>query len=313
MPELVELHDSASGTLATIDVTQGFNCFRLAARQGDKLVEVLYAHPDFAAGGQRPSGSGIPILFPYPGRLPGMTFSWQGRDYPQEAGDPHGNAIHGFVLRRAWRVLEQSATRVVGEFHAWRDDPSLRERWPADFRIRAEYELKSTALALRYTIDNPDSVPLPCGFGIHPYFRVPLGGTQAADCVVRLPVSSRWELAGMLPTGNRIELADAAAYQNGQTFGGLTLDDVFSGIPFRGDSAQASIADPDSGRTMSLTFDNEFRECVVYTPPHREAICIEPLTCAPAAAWLGEQGIDAGWRVLAPGESFTAAVEIRLD
>jgi aldose 1-epimerase len=313
MPQLVELHDSASGAMATIDVAQGFNCFRLALAQEGKLIEVLYAHPDFAAGGQRPSGSGIPILFPYPGRLPGMTFSWQGRDYPQEAGDPHGNAIHGFVLRRAWRVLEQSATRVVGEFHAWRDDPSLRERWPADFRIRAEYQLESSSLTLRYTIDNPDAQPLPCGFGIHPYFRVPLGGAQAAECIVRLPVSSRWELAGMLPTGNQIALDDAGAYQSGQAFGGLKLDDVLSGVQFRGETATASIADPGSGKNMSLAFDQQFRECVVYTPPHREAICIEPLTCAPAAAWLGQQGIDAGWRVLAPGESFTAACEIRLD
>jgi aldose 1-epimerase len=313
MPELIELHDSASGALATIDVSQGFNCFRLAMPHEDGLVDVLYSHPDFAAGGQRPSGSGIPILFPYPGRLPGMTFSWQGRDYPQEAGDPRGNAIHGFVLRRAWRVLELSESRVVGEFHAWRDDPTLRERWPADFRMRAEYHLSGSALTLRYTIDNPDSQPLPCGFGIHPYFRVPLGGAEADDCVVKLPVSSRWELASMLPTGNRLDLPNAAAFQAGQSFGGLKLDDVFSGIPFLGDNAQASIADPDSERTMSLAFDQQFRECVVYTPPHREAICIEPLTCAPAAAWLGERGIDAGWRELSPGESFTAAIEIRLD
>ena len=91
------------------------------------------------------------------------------------------------------------------------------------------------------------------------------------------------------------------------------FDDVLSGLQFRGESSTASIADPDSGRMMSLRFDRQFRECVVYTPPHREAICIEPLTCAPAAAWLGERGIDAGWRVLAPGESFTAVVAIHLN
>ena len=117
----------------------------------------------------------------------------------------------------------------------------------------------------------------------------------------------------MLPTGNQAALADSAAFQDGQAFAGLTLDDVLGGLQFRGESSTASIADPESGRTMSLQFDRQFRECVVYTPPHREAICIEPLTCAPAAAWLGERGIDAGWRVLAPGESFTAVVAIHLD
>lgn len=313
MPQLIELHDSASRASAAIDPAQGFNCFRLALSREGELVEMLYAHPEFAGGQQRPSGSGIPILFPYPGRLPGMTFSWRGRDYPQEAGDPHGNAIHGFVLRRPWRVLEQSDARVVGEFHAWRDDPTLRERWPADFRIRADYQLAAASLTCQYTIDNPDSQPLPCGFGIHPYFRVPLGGARADDCLVKLPVSSRWELAEMLPTGHQAPLADAAAFQAGQVFGGLKLDDVFGSLQFQGETSTAAIADPASGRTMSLVFDRPFRECVVYTPPHREAICIEPLTCAPAAAWLGERGIDAGWRVLEPGASFTAAVEIRLD
>ena len=70
-------------------------------------------------------------------------------------------------------------------------------------------------------MENPCDVPLPCGFGTHPYFRVPLGGVKADDCVVRLPVSARWELKDMLPTGQRVELADAAEFQAGQRFGDL--------------------------------------------------------------------------------------------
>jgi aldose 1-epimerase len=54
----------------------------------------------------------------------------------------------------------------------------------------------------------------------------------------------------------------------------------------------------------------DFRECVVYTPPHREAICIEPLTCAAGAAALAQRGIDAGWRVLPPAEKFATWTEI---
>ena len=63
---------------------------------------------------------------------------------------------------------------------------------------------------------------------------------------------------------------------------------------------------------MPASFDRAFRECVVYTPPHREAICIEPYTCVAGAFSLAEPGIDAGIRIVPPGGSFHARVEIEL-
>jgi aldose 1-epimerase len=61
---------------------------------------------------------------------------------------------------------------------------------------------------------------------------------------------------------------------------------------------------------MTQRFDGVFRECVVYTPPHREAICIEPYTCVPGALELDRRGIAAGLRMVPPGDSFRAVVEI---
>src|SRR5262245_47295730 len=135
-PEIVTLRDPAAGSSAEILVSQGFNCFRLTAVVGQP-VEVLYAPEDFAKGLSRPSSGGIPILFPFPGRIPGTIFRWEGQEYPLETGDAFGNAIHGFVHTRPWRVIERNESGVVGQFHASQDDPSLARRWPADFRITA--------------------------------------------------------------------------------------------------------------------------------------------------------------------------------
>jgi aldose 1-epimerase len=310
-PHTVTIRDAKSGTSAEILVSQGFNCFRFTAAPAGQPVEVLYAPADFATGQSRPSRGGIPLLFPFPGRIPGTTFTWEGKQYALEPGDAFGNAIHGFAMWRPWRVTEQEGHRVVGQFHAWRDDPSLKARWPADFRLTATYTLAGNTLLAEYLIENPCDIPLPCGFGTHPYFRVPLGGPKADDCLVRLPVSAHWELKDMLPTGRRLDLPNATAFQAGQRFADLQLDDALSGLQFANNGwCASSIHDPASGRTMTQRFDDPFRECVVYTPPHREAICIEPLTCVPACFELTARGIDAGLRIIPPGGSFTARVEI---
>src|SRR5262245_52711041 len=176
--EIVKLQDAAAGTSGEILVSQGFNCFRFTANVGGRPVEVIYAPPDFAEGTGRPSRGGIPLLFPFPGRIGGTLFRWEGREYRLEPGDAFGNSIHGFAQSRPWRIVECEVSKAVGQFHAWRDDPSLKNRWPADFRITATYRLVGNLLAAEFQIENPCDEPLPCGFGTHPYFHVPLGGAS---------------------------------------------------------------------------------------------------------------------------------------
>jgi len=139
--ERVTLHDPQSSATALVAPGIGFNCYDFTVVRHDRPIRILWTAYDFEAGTANPMGSGIPILFPFPGRIQGTTLSWNGRPYQLPEGDGRGNAIHGFVLNRPWRVVEQTACRVVGEFHASRDDASLLEAWPADFRIRVTYEL----------------------------------------------------------------------------------------------------------------------------------------------------------------------------
>ena len=49
---------------------------------------------------------------------------------------------------------------------------------------------------------------------------------------------------------------------------------------------------------------------MIFTPPHRQAFCVEPYTCVTDAVNLQQRGIDAGWRVLAPGEKWAGVVEL---
>jgi aldose 1-epimerase len=310
--ETITITDPQSGSQAKILPGFGFNCFSYRAAHDGGETELIWSEPGFERGDKRASGSGIPLLFPYPGRIRGKTLQWERREYSLEGDDGRGNAIHGFVLARPWRVLQQTDAEVTAAFQAAVDDPKLLDCWPADFRITVTYRFEHGGLSSAFTIENPGDQPLPFGFGTHPYFCVPLGGASADACRVVLPASSRWELAEMLPTGRQHPLDQIEKYHAGLAFGEMAFDDVFCDLQFQDDRCTFQVIDAESRRQLDVEFDRSFRECVVYNPPHRQAVCIEPYTCVPNAVELKEQGIDSGLRVLAPGQSVPMQITIKL-
>jgi aldose 1-epimerase len=315
----ITLVDPATGSIARILPEIGFNCYSYAPIVDGETVEVLWTAPDFetsrpaGAGTPRPMASGIPILFPYAGRLRGTTLRFADRTIPLVIDPRLGFAIHGFVCNRPWRILSQSASSVTGEFHAARDDPSLLDLWPADFRIRASYEVHHIGLRLSITIDNPGDRPLPFGLGTHGYFQLPLGAFGKRDeCQLILPAQSFWELEGMLPTGRKLSAVGPRAIAGGMPFGESQLDDVFTDLTSRDGRVVCRLLDGVNQRRLSIIFGEAFSHCVVFNPPHREAICIEPYTCVPDAYTLAERGIETGVRILAPRELFQVELELRL-
>jgi aldose 1-epimerase len=312
--ETVTLHDPQAGTSAEVLAGFGFNCYRFQARVDNEPVEVLWSPPGFESGTLRPSQGGIPLLFPFPGRLRGNELKFGGQTYDVgELFDHWGNAIHGYVASRSWQVLEQSPARVVGEFHAGSAAPGLVKKWPADFRITVTYELIGNRLTSELRIANPGDKPLPFGLGTHPYFRLPLGAAgQAADCRITVPVGMHWPNHEMLPTGEQKPVTDRPHLAEGMAFSDSAFDDVYSDLGTSGGIARATIHDPAVHRTLTIAFDAAFKACVVFNPPHREAICIEPYSCIPDAFHLAERGIDAGLRILPPGESLSFRIEIAL-
>ena len=308
--QIIEIRDASSGSFAKIAPELGFNCFAFTAHVDGHPVEVLWAADDFTAGTARPSGSGIPLLFPFPGRLQGTRLTWKGREYNLPEGDGRGNAIHGFLLHRAWRVTQQTDSQVTAEFHASQDDPSLLDQWPTDFKATATYQVSEATLTGVYRFENPSDRPLPFGFGTHPYFRVPVGGGSADACEIVVPYTFEWEFQNQLANGNQFPREGDP--NQAFPFGSTQLDNGYGGLRYENGICTTSIHDPESGRTIVQQFDDQFTSAVLYNPGHREAFCIEPYTCIPDAFQLQAQGKDGGLRILAPGESFETTIRIRV-
>jgi aldose 1-epimerase len=318
------LEESSGAIRAEIWPALGFNCYRWNVASDGQALELLYSDPQFFETA-KPTRSGIPILFPFPGRIRDGCFRWAGKSYQLPINDSKGNnAIHGFACRKPWRATAQGADHeaawLTGEFWGSKDAPETLAVWPGDYRIRITYRLSARALRMEAAADNPGRTPLPFGLGYHPYFRVPMASGMSADhFFVEARASNYWEVENLLPDGKRPPVDGLRDLRRPRQFSELNLDDLLTGlepaiIPGTGGLYLRGCLQQNPGfRALGILTDASFRELVVFTPPHRQAVCIEPYTSTGDAINLHERGIDAGLLVLEPGATWNGVVELRLD
>jgi aldose 1-epimerase len=300
------LEDRETRSRAEVCPHLGFNCFRWSANGR----ELLYADAQFLQGSP-PTRSGIPILFPFPNRIRAGRFTWEGRTYQLPLNDPaQKNAIHGFAVRRPWRLVgrgvDRSSAWIQGEFHGSMDAPDCTPLWPTDYRIRVTHRLTLASLRTEAVVDNPGRGILPFGLGYHHYFAADEGSQ------VQAPAQSYWELQETLPTGERLAIDDPRDLNRPAPLCGRTFDDVLTTLPgsVSGSLCFRGVAHGQAGRVEMWT-SIRFRELVVFTPPHRRAVCLEPYTCVTDAINLQQTGIDAGLLLLQPGQEWAGIVELR--
>ncbi|MDA1014018.1 MAG: aldose 1-epimerase [Planctomycetota bacterium] len=305
-----------SNTHATIAASIGFNCFDFRTHVDGRAVNVIEGDLGILQSGGV-SLRGIPILCPFPNRIREGRYSWAGATYelgPDDVTyDGTGNAIHGFCHDRPWRVVERGGHFVTGEFQLSVDAPRRAALWPSDFSIRMRYEVGDAKLWAIATVTNMGRQPMPFGLGFHPYFQLPLGAdSKATRCTVQVPVRQQWDLNDCLPSGSKSEISDELPLSDGVYYGQAKLDHLFTGVESAGGAIETSIIDEPAGLQLTHRFDSTFPHVVIYTPPGRESVCIEPYTCISDAINLHEAVPDSGLLVLEPAESFTGRFEIRI-
>ena len=307
------LHDDTSGSSAAVLPSYGFNLFDLRLPVAGQVLRVITAAPDWADNPGHAGRNGIPVLFPYPNRVRDGKYRFNGKDYTLPV-TLTPNAIHGFALDAAWDVVEHKATdteaTITGRYQISKNTPAMIDHWPADAVLEIRYGLAGRRLSMTITVTNPTDLDLPYGFGIHPYFRLPFkpGGDLTRTKVV-LPASQYWVLEKVLPTGETRPVDQPLDFRQGQAMKGLALDDVLTGLAFQGDRCVCRMVDQALGAELRLSFDRNFRELVVYTPPgDGDIISLEPYTQTTDAINLEPKGIDAGLRVLKHGQYQTLTI-----
>jgi len=317
---IVVLEDPKTGDRAEVWPALGFNCLTWQTRHEGQPVDLLYVDPQLFDNG-RPTRSGIPVLFPFPNRIRDGKFTWEGKTYQLPLNDAvQRNAIHGFVCRKPWRLVERGATNdsayVTAEFQGSREDPDSRSLWPADYVLRLTYELSARRLVIRAEVRNPDKVVLPFGLGYHPYFRVPLVSGNTEPTRITVPAAQSWELQESLPTGRILPVAGGNELRSPRKYEELQLDELLTGIEARSGGPEGLVYNGSVQQgpvELQVWSAPEFAHLVVFTPPHRQAFCIEPYTCINDAVNLQGRGLPDGLLTLEPGATWQSTVQLQVS
>jgi aldose 1-epimerase len=245
-------------------------------------------------------------LVPFSNRVSRGSFRFAGQTVLLPTNADHSpHPIHGVGWQSCWNVVATSASQasLVLDYCPQETSPA----WPFAFRAEQTVRLFAQGMELELAIENRDQRMQPVGLGWHPYFPRGAGmrltaavvGMWQADAE-RLPLRQAL-LQDPLPTG--VEVAK------------LDYDHCFFGF-----SGTARIEWPERGLAVTLRADPALAHLVLYTPPDRPFIAVEPVSHMNDAfnrsdLWRdhGDRpGFDpfTGLRVLSPGERFACRIQL---
>lgn len=266
---MVELE--AGGARAMVDAARGGRLASLSVNGRD----LLRAAPNADDVSVR---WGCFLMAPWPGRLAGGRFSWNGREV--RVARTHGrNAIHGLGWSRSWRVSGRSTTVAALDLDLG------AAGWPFDGAVRQRFVLGPGSLRLEAEVVAGDAMPAALGW--HPWF-LRRGGVR-----VRLDADAVLEVDRMIPTGRALPIRGRLDLGDGPELGDRRLDTAYAGV-------RSPIVMTWRDLELRMSFGPEMSTAVVFTPPG--FFCVEPQTAPPNAL------VDGAAASLAAGGTLTSTV-----
>ncbi len=247
----------------------------------------------FSAGERSSAGRGE-VLAPWPNRLDGGRYAFEGARGQAALDEPeHGNAIHGLVRWLPWGELRGAEDAITLGCTLF---PQPAYPWQVELAI--EYRLGDEGLTVTTTATNRSAAAAPFGIGFHPYLSV--GTAVVNDAAIVIPAARRLLADGRgLPVGDEVVDGTPFDFRAARAIGETVLDTAFTDLARGPDGrARVTLADVGGARAITLWVDAAYRYLMVYTGDtlepesrRRRGVAVEPMTCPPNAFRTGRQVI----------------------
>ena len=255
---------------------------------------------DSPPDGLPPKSTGA-VLLPWPNRIAGGRYSFDGVDHQLPLTEPAKlNASHGLVRFVRWTASQQDGSSVT-----LAHDLVPHTGYPFELRLQVSYQLLAEdGLRVRATVTNTGRSAAPFGAGFHPYLD--LAGHELDTVELLVPAATVLDTdERQIPVGRHPVEGTPFDLRTGRPLGSLRLDHGFADL-----SGSAAVLRTEQ-RAVELSWDAAFGYLQVFTPPFitpgRNAVAIEPMSC-PANAFNSGEGLVR----LEPGQQWTGGWGIRL-
>lgn len=209
------------------------------------------------------------------------------------------NAIHGHGRRKAWTATADGGASSVRMRYV---HAAGAEGWPFDYVAEQTVSLGDDALSVTLSVENASAEAMPVGLGLHPYLpRTPETGLWFSAASAWPPVD------GKLPTEPcpvpvELDFAEPRPVA-------LGLDQGFGGW-----DGSVHVIWPERGLGLAIHGGAALGHLIVFTPPDRDFLCVEPVTHCIDAANLAARGVPGtGHRMLAPRERLAITVRFQVE
>lgn len=262
---------------------------------------------DGYGAGEMVSGGRGQVLVPWPNRLHGGGYTWEGQEHVVPIDEPDtGSALHGLVRWRSWHPVDQVPSGVTMTLRLL---PLPGYPFALDLAVR--YDLDDDGLTVTTSGRNVGNEVAPYGQGAHPYLTV--GTPTVDDAVLRIPADTWLETdEQQIPTGRQPVAGGPLDFRSPRRIGDARLDHGFTDL-HRGSDGRAQVELSAGDRSVVLWMDDGYRYVQVFTGDalpqverRRLALAVEPMTCPPDAFRTGVDVLR-----LEPGDTVTRQWGIR--
>jgi len=224
------------------------------------------------------------VLLPWPNRIAGGRYHFDGADYQLPLTEPaQHNASHGLVKWSRWHASrhEPSSVTLV-------HDLVPQTGYPFELHLEITYSVAAdTGLRVETVVTNTGRSAAPFGAGFHPYLDLAEHDLDSAE--LQVPAAAVLDTdERQIPTGSRPVEGTEYDLRTLRPIGDLRLDHGFAQL-----SGSDAILRTER-RTVALGWDAGYQYLQVFTPPFitpgRNAVAIEPMSC-PANAFNSGEGL----------------------
>lgn len=234
-------------------------------------------------------------LFPFPNRIENGKYLFEGKEYQLKTNETAlHNALHGFVYNKNFDLIQEEVSENFTELKFHYSYGGAIQGYPFPFDFQVSYTIKLNTIEINIKALNTGSSNMPFGIGWHPYFK----SDALSKSILNFDGTSQYEVNDhMIPVKETtlkndlpLELKD------------ISLDDCFMS---RTTKTNFNAGNYHLKIEFEPTHTRNFIQC--YTPPARDCIAIEPMTCAPNA-FNNEYGL----LILKPNEQYLWNIKMTL-